>query len=65
MFTFKKFTCKLSHPLKMPSSIPLIMFPDRSRIRKLVNVRNSGVENIGLRESPRKLSPNRRSSKIF
>lgn len=59
------FTCKLAHPLSIPSSIPLILFPDKSKIRKLTSDRNSGVENIGLSESPKTLSLNRNSSRIF
>lgn len=58
-------TCSFSHPLKMPSSKARILFPDKSNIRKLVNGRNSAVENIGFNESPKRLSDSFRIVKVL
>lgn len=40
----------------MPSSIDLILFPDKCRTRKLDSECNSDVEKMGFSESPNKLS---------
>lgn len=59
------FTCKLSHPLSKPSSIPFIWLPLRSRICSCVNPWNSLLENIGFKLSPNKLSASLSSCRVF
>lgn len=57
-------TSSLVHPFKIPSSIALILLPERSNSLRLVSAWNSMVEKIGLSESPNKLSVNRSSINV-
>jgi hypothetical protein len=57
-------TSSLVHPFKIPSSIALILLPDRSSRRRLLSAWNSMVEKIGFNESPNKLSVNRSSINV-
>ena len=48
----------------MPSSMALILLPDKSNNRKLLSAWNSIVEKMGFNESPNKLSVNRSSVNV-
>lgn len=58
------FTFNFVHPFKMPSSMALILLPDKSNTSKLLSAWNSTVEKIGFSESPNRLSVNRTSINV-